>query len=104
MMTSTRVKYAASGLDSVIHNYKQVDTIKACIHGAQNWVTPQSGFEDSIEALLGTRDLTQLEKVFLWASGKKPYLWRLEKHPAKDELRALVFGVNGRFLGVERSK
>ena len=102
MMTSTHITYAARGLDTIVHEYKQPGnyTVKARVNGPNEWVTPQSGFEESIDALLGTRNLAQLEKIFQWVSSKKPHLWRLINPPTKNEQRALVLGVNdyGRFI------
>ena len=93
MTTGTRIKYNASGIDEVIHEYNTPDeyTVEADIVGPQDWVTPTSGFEDSIDTLVGMRDLALLEKVSQWGSVKKPYLWRYTNKV--DDVWALVLGV-----------
>ena len=99
MMTGTRIKYKSNGPDEVIHNYHSLEeySVDAVIVGLDNWVTPASGFEESIEGLLGIRDLAQLEKVSEWVSSKKPYLWRVNSKPKVDDVRALALGVYGNY-------
>ena len=96
MMTGTRIKYMPKGLDEVIHEYgtPEAYSVNLKMVGPDEWVTPTSGFEDSIEALLGTRDLALVQQVSSWASGKKPYLWRVNERPKKLDERALVLGVD----------
>ena len=97
-MTSTRIEFRPQGMDKVIHDYGissefELDTD---IIGSSDWINAQSGFENTIEALLGTSDLAEVEGSYEWVSGKKPHLWRpYQKPPKKEEVRALVLGVYG---------
>ena len=98
LMTGTRVVYDPLGKDIVKHNLSGV-TKQATIVGANDTIHSQSGFDDSIEALLGTRDLTEVEQVYKWISGNKPYLYRQNTQPQKITEKAVVLGVDnyGRF-------
>jgi hypothetical protein len=101
MSTGTRIKYSPNGLDTIIHEYGTPDAndLSAEVVGPDDWVTPESGFEGVITALLGTCNIPLLEDVSAWASGKKPYLWRVNNAPSFEDERALVLGVSngGRF-------
>ena len=95
MMTGTRIKYATNGLDTVLHEYRSPEeySLEAPILGPDGWVTPSCEYGPSIDALLETTDLAALESVSEWASGKKPYLWRVNNTPSSEVQRALVLGV-----------
>jgi len=100
MTTSTRIKYAASGGDAVTHNwgYPSAREHSLTLVGLHSYVNSSSGLEAQMEALLGNRDLGEIEKVYDWVSGKKPCLLRLEQVPKQDVERAAVLGCNyGRF-------
>ena len=94
MITSTRIKYPAVGLDEIIHDYGSASKYEIQIDfvGNNGIVNSESGFEDPIESLLGTGDLTEVEEVFEWVSGRKPYLWRLGGKPKNDTMLTLLLG------------
>ena len=96
MTTSTRIQYAASGLDNVTHNFGYPFAQKhlLALAGQDGYVDSSSGMEAQMEVLLGSRDLAEIEKMYEWVSGKKPYLWRLEQALQQDEERAAVLGCN----------
>ena len=98
LMTGSLVVYEPQGNDVVKHS-PPPDKVPAIIFGADGWVNAQSGFEDSIEALLGMRNLTEVENVYSWLSEKKPYLWRLNNRLNQRAERAVVLGIiiNDRF-------
>ena len=96
MTTSTKIQYAASGLDKVTHGwgYPSAQKHSLVLVGPDAYVNPSSGLEAQMEVLLGSRDVAEIEKVYEWVSGKKPYLWRLGQAPAQDKERAAVLGCN----------
>lgn len=102
MMTSTRVRYSANGLDTVVHDFgyateraEQMDVV-----GSDGYVNGTSGFGVEMRALVGIDDCQKIEQVGRWITGKKPYLYRFNSKPREDVERALVLGVNvgGRFI------
>ncbi|MFH1669143.1 MAG: hypothetical protein ABIA62_04405 [Candidatus Woesearchaeota archaeon] len=105
MMTSTRVKYASKNKgwfkkqqpDIVTHDWKTKNarTVNGSYVGPDGYVNETSDFEDVINAILGTDDLTLVEEAYEWIGkeGKKPYLWRVNQTPKKDVERAVVLGV-----------
>ena len=107
MMTSTRIKYAADGQDMVTHDVGSAAarvlnvSLVVSLAGPIGWINASSGFEEQMDALLGSRDLAEIETVYNWISGKKPYLYRLNQQPARvEELAAVLrcgtsFNING---------
>ncbi len=97
MMTSTRIKYAAQGPDTVVHDwgYPSARYHHLALVGPDALINASSGLERQMEVLLGSRDLAKIEKVYEWISGKKLHLWRLHSAPAQDD-RVIVRDV--RFL------
>jgi hypothetical protein len=97
MSTSTRIKYAASGLDQVTHDFGSPSAREhsLALVGSHAYVNSASGLEAQMEVLLGSRDLGEIENVYEWVSGRKPFLWRLAQAPAQDEERAAVLGCSG---------
>jgi hypothetical protein len=96
-MTGTRIIYSPTGLDKVIHEYGTLDeyTVDARIVSTNGWLTPGCGFEESVAALVGTKDLAHLNKVTQWLHEKNAYLWRVNNAPSSEDERALVLGVDG---------
>ncbi len=94
MSTSTRIKYAASGKDEVTHEWGYASARKKAVAlvGPDTLINPSSGLEEQMDVLLGSRDLAEIENVYEWISGKKPYLLRFNQSPARDEERAAVLG------------
>ena len=100
MMTSTRVKYNQSDPDKVIHDFKTVNetSVDATFVGPDGYIVDNS-FEDEMNVLLGAGDRDEINSVYNWISGKKPYLWRINSRPSNTAERAVVLGVYyGRFL------
>jgi len=92
--TSTRIEYMPYGKDKIIHDYGFPSEWKldADIVGTQGYIDGDFIDANCIEALFGTRDVGEVEKVYEWVSGKKPYLYRLNKRPINTkDVRALEF-------------
>jgi hypothetical protein len=94
--TSTRVAYKPRGKDVVTHDlgYATKRDIKEKMVGKDDYIKAGCGFEDAIEVLLGTRKLSEVEQVYEWVSGKKPYLYRINQTPTEEVLRAVVLGLD----------
>ncbi len=92
MMTSTRVRYAREGMDTVVHDFGYVTerAEEMNIVGSDGYVSGTSGFGVEMRALVGIDDCQKIEQVGRWITGKKPYLYRLNSKPKKDIERALV--------------
>lgn len=104
MMTSTRVRYASDGLDTVIHEfgYENQRQENAILVGPDGYVTGQSGFDGAMKTLVGIDDCTEVERVVEYVVGKKPCLWRFNTKQRYDIERALVLGdVNGGRFGID---
>ena len=71
-----------------------MDEIKEIGKKAFEAIIAASGFEDSIEGLLGMRNLALLEKVSEWAGLGKPYIWGVNSKSKVGDMRALALGVN----------
>ena len=97
MRTSTRIKYAARGEDIVTHDsgYATAREMRVSLVGPNGWINASSGLEEQMDALLGSRDVAEIETVYEWISGKKPYLDRVNQKPVCDKERAAVLGCNG---------
>lgn len=98
-VTGSRVFYSPTGLDKVVHNYGTPDAYpsEARIVGPDGWLRPETGFEDSLDALLGTRDIVALNQLTQWLQGLNAYMYRVNNTPGSEIQRALVLGGSGRF-------
>ena len=104
VVTSSRIFYKAKNKNSKIkdvvkHNlgYVNEELIMANIQGSDGCVNAGCGFEDTLEAVLKTRDCAGVEQRYDWLTGKKAYLWRLND-VMQDKERAVVLGCyDGRF-------
>lgn len=92
MMTSTRIHYKSEEEDIVVHNFGYDDErrISQTIVGPWGYVNEGCGFDSAIEALLRTRDCGNVDAVYSWLSGKKPYLTRFTYKPQEKTQRSLV--------------
>lgn len=102
MMTSTRVRYACDGLDTVIHDfgYATERREEANIVGGDGYINEASGFGAVMGALLEINDFQKVERVGKYVTGTKLYLYRFNRKPKEEDVeRALVLGGNygGRF-------
>lgn len=95
MSTSTRVRYTASGLDEVTHDYGTNEewSVEADVVGPSLWVDAQSNCGESLDALLGTNHVEHLTTLTQWLNKQNPYLWRVNNRPQSEAVRALVLGV-----------
>src|SRR3989338_7821229 len=104
MTTSSRVFYRANGLDEIKHMLctDEEYSVELDFCGKDGWLNATCGFEESIDALLVTKDLAEVEDIYNWVSGKKPYLWRINDKPQQDLERCVVLGVdsNGDGFGI----
>lgn len=103
LQTSTRVQYNTSGMDVVWHDWRYSTQTEKHIDmvGPGGFININSGFGSIVDALVGTPNLLDVEEAYEWASGKKPYLWRINSRPAQAVERAVVLGVsngNGWFI------
>ncbi len=100
MATSTRAIYNSIGQDKVIHNkgYKNEFPVEEDISGNNGYVEP--GMENAVKPLCGTDDLVKIQEVFNWITGKKTYLWRLNKPATGNKERAVVFGVDNVYFDI----
>jgi hypothetical protein len=95
MMTSTRVAYQKTGKDRVTHDYGMLkpQQVDEDIVGPYAWINAASGVEKPVKTILGTDKLEEVEHAYEWLSGRKPYFWRFNIKPSKEEERAVVFGL-----------
>ena len=94
MMTSTRIKYTARADDIVTHDvgYATARKLTVSLVGLNAWINASSGLEKQMDALLGSRDLAEIETVYEWINGKKPYFYMFNQRPKQDKERAAVLG------------
>ncbi|MBI4017051.1 MAG: hypothetical protein HY363_05155 [Candidatus Aenigmarchaeota archaeon] len=92
LVTGSWVVYEPQGNDTVKHALLGAEK-QAMVVGPDGWVNARCGFEDSMNALLCTCELAEVEKVYEWVSGKKPYLWRINNKKNVNAERAVVLGV-----------
>jgi len=83
IVTGTTILYTLSKKDIVFH-YDPIGDLELDVNifGAPGFISRSiaaTGQVESIEALFGTRDVGEVEKVYEWVSGKKPYLSVLDK-------------------------
>ena len=95
MMTSTHISYNPTAPDAITHwkGYSFGAQEDAVIIGPGGYL--KKGFEDSLEALMGTNDVDAFSVAGKWLTGKKPYLHRLNSRPTNTTERVLVFGCYG---------
>jgi len=94
MTTSTSIVYNSSGKDKVIHNkgYETEFSIEENIAGNSGNV--ETGLEHIVKPICGSEDIAKIQKVIKWITGKKTYLYQINK-PARDSTeRAVVLGVD----------
>ena len=92
MATSTRAVYMPEGNDTIIHNYKSKRETSTAVDFAGPSGYIGSGLETQMEALLGTRNVTDVSAIFKWTTDVKPYLLRHNQKPAsKIERAAFVY-------------
>ena len=92
LMTLSRIKYAKSGQDAVIHNHGLQDKfeIQDDIIGADGYVT-QINPQTALQAVLGDNNVNEINQVYNWITGKNLYLWRLNAKPQEDTERIVRF-------------
>ena len=102
MMTSTRIKYTTDDKDIVTHDVGYVTARKLTVSlvGPNGLINASSGLEKQMDALLGSRDVAEIETVYEWMNDKKPYLYRFTQKPARDEERAAVLGCDVDGFGI----
>jgi hypothetical protein len=95
LLTSTRVAYKPTGEDVVTHDIDQLTEIqiKTKMAGSARRIDADSGSQEAIYAILGTRNLTEVNQVYEWASGSRPSLQTVLE--AEDySLGAVVLGLS----------
>ena len=96
LMTLTRIRYAPTGQDSVIHNYGQDDQYEAAIGfvGPDGVITKQeTNAAPALQALLSTQQSPQeIDQVYRWLRNKDAYLWRVNSRPEAIVERVAWFG------------
>ena len=95
LMTLTRIRYAPTGQDSVIHNYGQDDQYEAAIGfvGPDGVITKQeTNAAPALQALLSTQQSPQeIDQVYKWLRNKNAYLWRVNNRPKNNDERVARF-------------
>ena len=91
--TLTRVIYSPSGNDRIIHNYGTSEqySVDKKVVGKSDWLV---NIPDKrvLEALLGTKNVPQINRLFQWVNGTDAYIWRLDSKPKQEEERVAWFG------------
>ena len=90
LLTLSRVRYKADGKDLVIHNYGLQDKLEVQqdIVGPDGFIT-QTNPQKELNAVLGSNDINEIDKVYNWITGKNFYLYRVNK--AQDTERVVRF-------------
>ena len=91
LMTLTRIKYMPKEKDEAIHNFGMDDeyTLKGVIVGQNGFI--ESGDSDCLEALLGTGNISEINKVYQWLNGTNVHIWRLNSKPKNIDERVAGF-------------
>lgn len=94
MMTATGVTYRAGASGIVTHDAGTPEerTLEARLAGPNGRI--DDGMSGEMQALLGSPDVKRVSDVYKWITGKKSYLWRIDKAPEIGTERALVLGVS----------
>ncbi|MBI4117034.1 hypothetical protein HY449_04800 [Candidatus Pacearchaeota archaeon] len=85
LITLTRIKYSKTGKDKVIHNHgmQNCSVVDAEFVGPDEYVEDATNMEP-YKALLGTDDKNEINSVYKWLTGRRPYLYRVNSKPDKD--------------------
>ena len=85
---SSRMLYKPAGEDVVMHDfgYSTQRDVQCTLVGKDGYILAGCGFDDVVDALLGTRNLSEVGHVYKWIIGLKPYLWRLNMTPDHENL------------------
>jgi len=97
--TLTRVIYASSEKDKIIHNYKTSDeySIDAKVIGPDGWFADIPD-KNILEYFLGTSDISKVNEAFQWINNTNGYLWRLNSKPSEKKERVVRFGADDVWL------
>lgn len=97
MMTSTCIRYAREGLDTVVHDfgYASERAEKANIVGVEGCISEASNFGAEMQALIGINDAQKVQRIGNWITGKNPYFWCVKSKPKETIELALVLGDYG---------
>ena len=90
--TLTRVIYNPSGEDKIIHNYKTSDqySLNGKVVGPDGWIN-EIPDENTLEKLLGTSNIEQINKVSQWINNTDTHIWRLNSKPKTKNKRVARF-------------
>lgn len=82
--TLTRVVYNPAGGDEVIHNYGTFDqySLMENVAGPDALIKDMKG-KNVLESLLGTQDVSRIDKVSQWINKNPAYFWRVNSKPSK---------------------
>ena len=93
LLTLSRVRYEAEGLDSVIHEFGMQDQycIDENIVGPDEWIE-RSRTIDRYKAILGSKDVHKINSVFNFITEKNLYGWFLNDKLNEDIEKAVWIG------------
>ncbi len=90
--TDTMGVYQEKGPDSINHDgslsgrlVHWEEKIQLDLHRDSAWINKNTPLEDVIYALFGVGDLEEVKNTFHWLTGKKPYLWLINKKDRSGE-------------------
>ncbi len=95
LITLTRIKYNLKGSDEVIHNFgtNQEYNVQTKFVGREEWIK-NSKDTSYLEALLGTKDIPQINSVFQAINGTDAYIYRVSSKPKKTDEYVARFDAN----------
>lgn len=97
MMTSTRIRYACEGVDTVVHDWRYASqrAEEANIVSKKGYIGKVSGSDEKMGALVGISDSCRIVSVGVYVVGKNPYFSGLESKPEEvvDSPLVLTYGV-----------
>jgi hypothetical protein len=93
--TLTRIIFNNSGTDEIIHNYKTSEqySIKDKVIGPDGFIDKVSN-ANILEQILGTKDITKINKVSQGINSTNIHIWRLNSKPDVREEGTVGFGAN----------
>ncbi|MEK6917805.1 MAG: hypothetical protein AABW51_02550 [Nanoarchaeota archaeon] len=96
--TLTRIAYNPDGIDEAMHNYGTSEqySLKGTIIGPDQWIKDMED-KKTLEILLSTEDVVQINNVFKWISKKNGYICRVNLPTKEDEEAVRLYAGDDRF-------
>jgi len=92
LMTLTRIAYTPSGKDKVTHNsgLPEKYEVQEDIVGLDEWVGDSQN-PKLYKAILGTDNISEIQSVYNWITGKNARVWRMNTKPKSVDERVAGF-------------